>query len=799
MSKFIECIRTNISSKEILEEAEGLKNVNSSLNTLTNELDKKIAYEYDVQLAKGSTPDQAEINAIKKVTDEFKTEKASNQRRRILQAQVNTRNKDFIFSNKDAYGDIDITKNALSLLDSQSSNATFNNFETRKRGYEQTLFSMIDGFLSDQGTVFTRKAKDPVFLQDIVRAAFNPNTNNTAALKQYNALKKMIEFVGDKRHQFGDLKVKEDYKLPYHFNSDKIKNNMTAFKDFMRNKIDWDNSVDAFGRSYNPDNLDTVIDNISKNITFVGDYDSGIGGASRSTRKLEFKDADAFIEFQDKFGDNFLTSMARYVHESSDGIAKMETFGSNPIGGINYINGILKEQTDVSGKILSTSEKFKKSRDEHNIRVFNNMANNSVTTGKFLKPEPLGIFIGQARSFLNATVMGSSLLTNIPLDLGKAMQYTGIHKTNGARVSYNYLKMMSGLAPEEYKSVLKRLGFLSDNIARSFVGYQRNLGYMANSKMFGNLTNMVYQANFMPTHSNYLRAIYGAEVNMSIVSKLGGSFKEADEFFQGRLSKFGFNETDWNIYKKAPRLENQGMEFIAPNDLIKMGQEGQNANIKLASYIESSLQEVVAESSLRARTALSFGRKGSVAGEISQTLSSFKNTPLTIMFSSMSNIQKKGYAFGEIGSFVAMGAIYTTMGGWIAKQTKEMVKGREPFRVDDMDLWKQSFAEYNDFSIITEALFRGSSYGNSITSNPTYDFVDNSIKTGMSLFDDKEGWDTQRAIEMGKTLAPGANLFYTRQLTQKYMFDKFKNILDPEKFSKNQRRRARREKKRKGL
>jgi len=681
----------------------------------------------------------------------------------------------------------------LSLIDSQSINANAKTFETMARGEAQFMFSLSDGFLPDNVKIFSRKAKKSLDEEAFVKAAFNKNTNDTASLKQYNSFKKVLDYVADRNNKLGGVSYRDDYGLPYKYNWEKIQKNMGGFKTFVMDAVNWDDAIDAYGKSIPAGKRADVLENVIKNIGSELNIDGVTPGLARLQRKLPLKDAESYLHFTNTYGDSMLSSVAGYIHRSSEILAKMEVFGPDINSGINHIKKILKKDTP-----LDTSKTAKKLQKK--TRDFENLTK-EINKGDYIRPTKAGLLIGQSRSFLNAAVMGKSLITNIPLDNAKALHYAGIHKTNFAKSAGGYFKLMSQLPAEEFKGVLKQLGYLSDNVARSLQGYQRNLGYFSDSKLYGNMTNRVYQATGLPVHTNYLRASYGAEINQSITRRIGKDFKSADASFDGRLSKFGFTEADWKIIQKADMTEIREGKFILPEDLSKV-EGGQDVARKLATYSEATLQDVVAESSLKARDLFSGGKEGTAPGEVARTLASFKNTPLTIMFSTMQNFNRKGGMFDmKAYPFILQGAIYATFAGWLSKQAKEMLRTGEPFRIDDTELWAQSLMEYNDFSVITEAIYRSSSYGNGLFDNPTFDFAENLIKVGSSgvksVVDKDAKFDKIGLVNLANSANPANNHFLTGAMYGKYFVEPLKAMIDPKKADKNKRSREKKLKKRK--
>lgn len=130
------------------------------------------------------------------------------------------------------------------------------------------------------------------------------------------------------------------------------------WKDFIRNKLDTDKMIDEVtGYPISQERLELALSASYKNITDTGvtikTPQFGGGGKSLANRRLDsrwlvFKDPDAWLEYQAKFGepDPFAT-MIKHVESMSRDIALLEVLGPNPTAMMSALK--TKVANDVKG------------------------------------------------------------------------------------------------------------------------------------------------------------------------------------------------------------------------------------------------------------------------------------------------------------------------------------------------------------------------------------------------------------------------------------------------------------------
>lgn len=280
-------------------------------------------------------------------------------------------------------------------------------------------------------------------------------------------------------------------------------------------------------------------------------------------REVHFKDADAWVAYQEQFGEvNFHDLLSNHIRRMSTEIGMMQTFGSNPEKLVKQLGHDLLNQMMQDPKYVKEHRKIQKQAKLIN-KHYDELAGQALPVDT-----ALGQVGGMLRSWTVATKMGSAFITafsdQATMKLASEMHGIAYSKVFGKHLAQFKNKedrdfaISIGLGVREMSNALVRFG--DDDLASASTKLAS-----ANTKT-RKIANAVIRASGLNHITASAKRAFGVSL-MHHVSNLN-SIKAWDQLGpkdKKMLEGGGIKEDDWTLLKQIDRTEAPSGEKLVTN------------------------------------------------------------------------------------------------------------------------------------------------------------------------------------------------------------------------------------------
>lgn len=707
----------------------------------------------------------------------------------------------------------------------------------------QALHSL---WMSRVADVFTKTQErfgmsvNKTMTDDIIRVMFGGKSDNPEIMAM---AKEVSETLEEMRLVFnrngGNIKKLDNYGFMTSHDQKKVAlTDQSEWVNDVTQGLDRNQYVKEDGSLMNDAELRTMLDDVYQTIATNGankelkalnqqkksDAITPIGGKSKmanrhqEARALHFKDGDAWLNYQSKYGTynetGFHEILKNHVQRMSTEIAMMQNFGSNPRLAFETIlnEALIRAKADPSNgqKHGALDKQAHRATSMYNTLDAHTKAIDST----------LGNIMGGLRALMVSSKLGSTTITTF-----------GDHasmKRIGNMLGLSYTK---SIAPEYMKQLTQ--GKYRDEALRFGLGITEMSGSVSR---FGD-ADVVSSATASGRFNARMQALASATMKISGLNAVTAGAKRAFNLVHmNKLAEMtrktnwndlgeadlkilkgnGINESDWQLWQKLePSKRDDGTPvltqndfFNAPDDVIKqfLPADKQSSDraiqdfrykaaMKYQTHIFNEESVAIIEAGVRERSIINLGEAGTIQGELGRTLFQFKGFPLAYMF----RMGHRAFAQNDIKSratFLASLLAYQTLAGALIVQMQNVVNGKNPEPVFTPDFFGKSLLKGGGLSFLGDIM--------SALSDPTgrsaSDFISGpllgqSMKLGMLLTGMGnsiiEGKESTRMMEVANTLKsniPLQNLWYSKLVIDRMLYSKLQNMIDPDYLPKTQQR-----------
>lgn len=677
------------------------------------------------------------------------------------------------------------------------------------RGELTNLWTNIKGAMG----VFT----DKDLVERIVRERFGQDTGDALAKQISDKMGKVFDTMRERFNRSGgDIGKLDDWGLPQTHNLEKI---AKAGKETWVNKsldlIDRNKYVKEDGTLYSDkeikDLLDYSYDTIASdgaNKTEIGRQATG-GGTSKVTsrhsesRVLHFKDADAWLNYQSEFGGMpFVDLIEAHVNGLSKDIAMVENLGSNPKNAMRIL--------------MDAAEKkdWEKGIDHNSIQKTRNRAQvmfDEFSGGNAPQSQVLANLGLAYRSMNVAAMLGGTTISSIAdqATVAKTAWVHGmayrqvfgelIHQLNPASKADREQARSLGLATEEMLGSIARW---SDDGLTSVQGKSEVL-----ARVSSNIANQVMRISGL----NALTAASKTAFTKMLMDKYGRltrskSWADLDEVDRDLLKGTGLSERAWEVMRLADPIEDTKGNLLMssrsiyqiPDEKLKEFGDPKKVRDEVATQLQAHLLDeqgmAVIEAGLRERTWASAGqKKGTPMGEIVKSMLQFKSFPTAYLMRHGSRAMSQPTLRGKVVYSVSLAAMMTLLGGLVV-QLKEIANGNNPQPMWDsenpnvsMKFLSASAVAGGGLSVLGDVVKAGVDPTGRGISDFMVGPLGSDVKAvagvtvgnAMQWYDGKDTNAANEAYKAIKNKIPAQNLWYTKLVTNRLLFDNFQDVIAP--------------------
>ena len=518
----------------------------------------------------------------------------------------------------------------------------------------------------------------------------------------------------------------------------------------------------------------------------------------REHRFLEFKDAEAWIKYQEKFGEHDIFSvMTGHLRRMAHEIANLEVLGPNPDAAYRYFRDLaLKSEGDETVPLQFMDSVYDVVSGRADVRQSIHLAD----------------FMSGVRHALVASKLGSAMLSAVSdvAFLSNTRLFNGLPATGYIR------KMIGQMSPgkEADRKFAVYLGQVAEAWTTRALAAHRFGEFGEAHGVMGKMSEAVLRASLLTPWTDAGRKVFGMEYLKHLADLSGKGFKELPEKTRAAFKNYGITPEDWDLMRSAEMIEHEGISYMRPENSARLADVPEKQKIdlmtKFQEMIATEADFAIPVPSARERAMLTLGKaRGTIAGEVARSVGLFRSFSLTVISTHLYrgglNRLLRGDFKNVRGRYLAGIIISTTVMGALAVQLKQIAKGRDPLGMDDPKFWGRAFVQGGGSGIFGDFLYSDiDRYGHKFTTTalgPVAGLIDDMMSlTAGNAKEALSGQDTKLArdlLKFGKDYMPGGNIWYTRLALERLVFDQLREEVDP-KANRAWRRIERRMKKESG-
>lgn len=497
-------------------------------------------------------------------------------------------------------------------------------------------------------------------------------------------------------------------------------------------------------------------------------------------RVLHWKDADAWMDYAEKFGRGTLAeNVTGALEHAARHTALLREFGTNPRAeleaDIQHLLETRRQDTAFVDRLRNWQKPLANRMDELDGTA--NMPRNRLAA-----KIGAGVRAWQSLSSLGGVLL--SAIGDVPLKASE-LNYQGIGFLEAYTDGFTSLFRGRGGKGTETRAILDdlRAGFegMRGNIAGRFDANDALPGVLAKAQnVFFKWNGLTYWTDAQRDGAMFLMARHLGRLQETAWAAL-------PERNRSLLAQYGIEGAEWDLLRAADWAQADGRRYLTPSavdgiddakiraefgDKIDVAAWRETLALKLHGYFSDRADIAILNPGARERALLRQGTQaGTPEGEALRFVTQFKAFPVAVI----SRVWGREIYGGQGGFGAVAGMAHllaaSTLFGYAAMSAKDLAKGREPRDPNEAKTWISAFVQgggagiYGDFVAGEYSRF-GRSFVETLAGPTASDigaFVDlwNRIKKG----DDTAA----AAFKFGLDNTPFANLFYTR-IALDYLF-----------------------------
>ena len=744
--------------------------------------------------------------------DELQQEAALKKRRVALTISARQRLDAFIKNYNGRDGKLEALNRTIAFHADGKSN--FLSVESRGKATRDYALSQIQEAFEAVDPRFFSLFEDEAGVRALIYEIRGQNTGNVKAKKGAKAWSEVTELL---RRRFndagGDIGYLENWGIPQHHSMDKVgRVTQDKWVSDVIGKLDRKYYIKEDGQLMNDAEVSSFLGEAYTTIATGGINklsDSGMrmSGAranrGNASRQIHFKDGDAYLEYQNQYGDRSLWEvMVGHLEGISKDIALVETYGPNPDHVFKSLLDELTAETAIANP-QRTGQVKRLANSTENLYNFI-----SGKTQPIANPH-IARWSDNIRNWMVASRLGSALLASFS-DLGTMYLSAKVTNLPMAQLFRNQIDAMNPANQAELR-MARGAGLAMESLLGSVNRWA--MDNMGPSKARWAAT-AVMRASGLTAWSDAHKRAYGVTMMGSLgdlVHKQADLASLSNDDFRILKSK-GITETDWSVWKLADREDwGKGNDtMLTPESIMRIPDAAVahlgspervkfEAMRKLLGAVAEEVDMAVITPGAREQMVTGGGlQRGTWKGELTRSVFLFKSFPISVVMRHYSRAMGMPSAGGR-AAYIAAFIASTTVLGAMSQQINDMVSGRNPRDMTGKDagkFWLGALLKggglglYGDFLLSDHTRYGGGALASML--GPVAGLVDDVVKLAQGLpLNAVEGKPEQTGgdlVKLGKGLIPGANLWYAKAALDHMIFNQMQEYFSPGYLNKVEKR-----------
>ena len=779
-----------MSFRNCIDDAELSGDITPEQATTARDLFDELDAEYQGKMNKAA----AQAKAGQDTFDTLRRQAIRRKRNKVAQLrswQQITKNMD---GYTDRFGRKDPFSGALAIFE-QDTLSTFSSVTQRIEEVKSEAFSGMSSFLGEFRRNLIGEVRQKAKLKNVAREIFGESTGDASASELAQAWNKTAEMLRKRFNMAGGaIPKRSDWGLPQvHDQLAVMKAGYTQWRDYIAPRLNASKMVDeTTGLPFSPQKLELALRDVYESISTDGMNKLKPGGQSsgksianrrQDHRFLVFKDADTWLQYQEKFGNsNVFDTMIAHIDMMARDIGMMEIMGPNPKATATFIKQTLAKKAGGDPAMADRARGTSKTIDELYMAITGNV--NAPINSFFA-----ATFAG-TRQVLQSAQLGSAAIAAIT-DINfqrMARNFAGLPQT---RMLGQYLKFLNPLDAKEKGELAIRLGLIAEGWTSIASAQMRYVGDISGPEVTRRVADFVMRASLLSPMTQAGRWSFGMEFMGTLADSAGKKFDDLPPMLKKTLERYDIGADRWDMIRATDLYDEQGAKFLRPLDVKSRTdltpEMANQLGIRLMEMINTETNFAVPSTSIRGRVALTGEtRPGTIAGELTRSFAMYKGFGITLLNTHLMRGMNQAGVKGK-GVYFADLLISATVMGALAMQLKEMSKGRDPRPMDSPEFWGAAFLQGGGLGIYGDFLFSDvNRFGGGLAqtiAGPVVGFA-NDVRnlTLGNMMEVASGEDSNAASEMVKFVqryTPGSSLWYMRLGLERMLFDRLQLYTDP--------------------
>lgn len=719
---------------------------------------------------------------------------------------------------------------------------TGNRFESVRfvrDGLRRQFVGMIHELLRETGADLIGRVRNRAKLHDVVRELHGQASGSAEAKRMATAVRAAQTRARTLFNAHGgDIGELADFGLPHSHEATKLRAaGFEAWRDAIFDRLAWDRIEDvttgkpfgAAGRAPTKAQAERFLRNVYDGIETGGwdDRQPSMGAGQGKAlfnqradhRVLHFRDADAWMAYNDQFGaSNPFQAIVTHLEGMARDIALMRVLGPNPKAGLQHAIQVAKKRIEAeaanarraagtdAAKLLAAAKAGEKARNAHGRRSAKAMAMLGSVTGVNNTPidGAWATFFAGTRQILTGAQLGSALLSSVT-DLWTNRMAARAVGMAGRSVWKRQMDLISSNATRE---TARQMGYVADTLADAGSASARFMGDVWSPEITSRITNAVLRASGLSFWTDMNRIAFQMEFSGFLASQAGRTFDAIDPALQRILRERDITSADWDALRDPASMftASNGAKFITPlhwvNATSMPRAQAEGLSQRLAGILEEQLEYAVPSVSIEGRSIfLGDARPGSFVGELMRSAVMYKSFALSVTLNQYRRVMAQPTGLARAQYFATMTAGLTVLGA-TAVQLKALAAGRDPEPMDTSKFWGRAFMQGGGVGILGDFLASETSrMGGGMPETLTGPVVGLGADVSRAFMSNAtraaQGKDTfigRDVVNLTRRYTPGTSLWQTRLAMDRLVWDQLQGVLDPDADSvwalqeKNRRR-----------
>lgn len=525
-----------------------------------------------------------------------------------------------------------------------------------------------------------------------------------------------------------------------------------------------------------------------------------LGNRLNRDRFLYYKNADAYMAMQDKYGaGNFYEQTIGMVETMAKDISILKTFGPGPDAMKEFtkrVGGLRAAELNTAAKRKNIVDKYQRAEKLFDREYQIHSWHTPTADGNL----PVQIF-ATIRTTAVTALLGKSFFSNFFTDLANSSIMKRVVGLPQVSVFRAYTKEF--LSTPRAKMEAAQLGVIQDNMLSLLQARVRYFGSLDGPAFARRISDLTYRLGLVSYHTQVGRNAQGKQLLGQWANYANTRFDDLP--FAPFLIESHITPEDWDAFRATPLTDVRGAKFLTPRSMFEAGDDAQKKVAeKFAAAMQLFQRVQIPDTSLRSRAAMGESLDpNTAAGQAIRTMSSLMSFPTAIWFEQVHRIA----GLPNIRDKIAFGAAYftaMTMAGMAIVQAKDVVTGGyNPNTYNDPEFLFRSMQAGGGLGVVGDLIFNSINTNNStrFNSNPTFNWLaaardltlGNMAKGIKNYGSERNWWDADPeeiniAADAYQLLdASVPDLWQTQLLFNRAIKDDIMQAIDPAGWQRRQR------------